>query len=245
MKGNREVSRMLRIAVVEDDKTYAAQLKEYLARYGTETNHKINVTLFPDGEDIVTEYSADFDIILMDVEMTFMDGMTAAEKIREKDSEVVIIFITNMPQYAIQGYRVDALDYVLKPISYFAFSQRIDRALTRVKKKETNYIAVAQKGGKKKLDVDKICYVEVRDHDLIYHSTDGDVVTKGSMKEAEDALDETKFFRCNRCYLVNLEYVEDFHGSDVTVASDVIQVSRARKKAFLDALNDYMNEVGR
>nr|WP_296957699.1 LytTR family DNA-binding domain-containing protein [uncultured Mediterraneibacter sp.] len=236
---------MLRIAVVEDDKTYAAQLKEYLARYGTETNHKINVTLFPDGEDIVTEYSADFDIILMDVEMTFMDGMTAAEKIREKDSEVVIIFITNMPQYAIQGYRVDALDYVLKPISYFAFSQRIDRALTRVKKKETNYIAVAQKGGKKKLDVDKICYVEVRDHDLIYHSTDGDVVTKGSMKEAEDALDETKFFRCNRCYLVNLEYVEDFHGSDVTVASDVIQVSRARKKAFLDALNDYMNEVGR
>ena len=142
---------MLRIAVVEDDKTYAAQLKEYLVRYGTETNQKISVALFPDGEDIVTDYSAEFDIILMDVEMTFMDGMTAAEKIREKDNEVVIIFITNMPQYAIQGYKVDALDYVLKPISYFAFSQRIDRALTRVKKKEVTYITVAQKGGKKKL----------------------------------------------------------------------------------------------
>ena len=235
---------MLRIAVVEDDKTYAAQLKEYLVRYGTETNQKISVALFPDGEDIVTDYSAEFDI-LMDVEMTFMDGMTAAEKIREKDNEVVIIFITNMPQYAIQGYKVDALDYVLKPISYFAFSQRIDRALTRVKKKEVTYITVAQKGGKKKLNVDKICYVEVRDHDLIYHSTEGDIVTKSSMKEAEDMLGGTKFFRCNRCYLVNLEYVEDFRGNDVTVASDVIQVSRARKKAFMDALNDYMNEVGR
>ena len=231
---------MLRIAVVEDDKTYAAQLKEYLVRYGTERNQKISVALFPDGEDIVTDYSAEFD-----VEMTFMDGMTAAEKIREKDNEVVIIFITNMPQYAIQGYKVDALDYVLKPISYFAFSQRIDRALTRVKKKEVTYITVAQKGGKKKLNVDKICYVEVRDHDLIYHSTEGDIVTKSSMKEAEDMLGGTKFFRCNRCYLVNLEYVEDFRGNDVTVASDVIQVSRARKKAFMDALNDYMNEVGR
>ena len=227
---------MLRIAVVEDDKTYAAQLKEYLVRYGTERNQKISVALFPDGEDIVTDYSAEFDIILMDVEMTFMDGMTAAEKIREKDNEVVIIFITNMPQYAIQGYKVDALDYVLKPISYFAFSQRIDRALTRVKKKEVTYITVAQKGGKKKLNVDKICYVEVRDHDI---------VTKSSMKEAEDMLGGTKFFRCNRCYLVNLEYVKDFRGNDVTVASDVIQVSRARKKAFMDALNDYMNEVGR
>lgn len=236
---------MLRIAVVEDDKTYAAQLKEYLVRYGTEKNQKISVALFPDGEDIVTDYSAEFDIILMDVEMTFMDGMTTAERIREKDNEVVIIFITNMPQYAIQGYKVDALDYVLKPISYFAFSQRIDRALTRVKKKEATYITVAQKGGKKKLNVDKICYVEVRDHDLIYHSTKGDIVTKSSMKEAEDTLSGTKFFRCNRCYLVNLEYVEDFRGNDVTVASDVIQVSRARKKAFMDALNDYMNEVGR
>ena len=236
---------MLRIAVVEDDKTYAAQLKEYLVRYGTEKNQKISVALFPDGEDIVTDYSAEFDIILMDVEMTFMDGMTTAERIREKDNEVVIIFITNMPQYAIQGDKVDALDYVLKPISYFAFSQRIDRALTRVKKKEATYITVAQKGGKKKLNVDKICYVEVRDHDLIYHSTKGDIVTKSSMKEAEDTLGGTKFFRCNRCYLVNLEYVEDFRGNDVTVASDVIQVSRARKKAFMDALNDYMNEVGR
>lgn len=236
---------MLRIAVVEDDKTYAAQLKEYLVRYGTEKNQKISVALFPDGEDIVTDYSAEFDIILMDVEMTFMDGMTTAERIREKDNEVVIIFITNMPQYAIQGYKVDALDYVLKPISYFAFSQRIDRALTRVKKKEATYITVAQKGGKKKLNVDKICYVEVRDHDLIYHSTKGDIVTKSSMKEAENTLGGTKFFRCNRCYLVNLEYVEDFRGNDVTVASDVIQVSRARKKAFMDALNDYMNEVGR
>ena len=214
-------------------------------RYGTEKNQKISVALFPDGEDIVTDYSAEFDIILMDVEMTFMDGMTTAERIREKDNEVVIIFITNMPQYAIQGYKVDALDYVLKPISYFAFSQRIDRALTRVKKKEATYITVAQKGGKKKLNVDKICYVEVRDHDLIYHSTKGDIVTKSSMKEAEDTLGGTKFFRCNRCYLVNLEYVEDFRGNDVTVASDVIQVSRARKKAFMDALNDYMNEVGR
>lgn len=140
---------MLRIAVVEDDKTYAAQLKEYLVRYGTEKNQKISVALFPDGEDIVTDYSAEFDIILMDVEMTFMDGMTTAERIHEKDNEVVIIFITNMPQYAIQGYKVDALDYVLKPISYFAFSQRIDRALTRVKKKKQLILLLLKKVGKR------------------------------------------------------------------------------------------------
>lgn len=236
---------MLRIAVVEDDKTYAAQLKEYLKRYEEQTKKRLSVTVFPDGEDIVTGYSADFDIILMDVEMTFMNGMTAAEKIREKDSEVIIIFITNMPQYAIQGYKVDVLDYVLKPISYFAFSQKIDRAVNRLKKKEKRWLTIPQKGGRMRINISRLCYVEVRDHDMIYHCTDGEYVSKGTMKDAEEALEGEPFFRCNRCYLVNLEYVENFQGSDVTVDRDVIQVSRSRKKAFLDALNDYMNEVGK
>ena len=85
---------MYHIAVVEDDKMYAAQLREYLKRYETEKKQKISVTMFSDGEDIVTDYSADFDIILMDIEMTFLDGMSAAERIREKDSGVCIVFIT-------------------------------------------------------------------------------------------------------------------------------------------------------
>ena len=236
---------MLHIAVVEDDKNYAAQLKEYLERYENETKRKLTVSFFSDGEDIVTDYRADFDIILMDVEMKFMDGMTAAEKIREKDDEVIIIFITNMPQYAIQGYKVDALDYVLKQISYFAFSQRIDRALTRISKKKTTFVTIQMKGGKGRLDVSLLCYVEVRDHDLIYHTVDGDIEAKGTMKDAEEILAGEHFFRCSRCYLVNLEYVDNFQGSDATVNGDVIQISRPRKKAFLDALNQYMNEVGK
>ena len=236
---------MYHIAVVEDDKMYAAQLKEYLKQYEKEKKQKISVTRISDGEDIVTDYSADFDIILMDIEMKFLDGMSAAERIREKDSEVIIIFITNMPQYAIQGYRVDALDYVLKPLSYFAFSQRIDRALSRIRKNDVRFVVIPLKGGRRKVDVSLLCYVEVRDHDLIYHTVDGNFTTKGTIKDAEDALKEENFFRCNRCYLVNLDYVENFQGSDVTVNGDVIQVSRSRKKVFLDALNDYMNEVGK
>ncbi len=236
---------MIRIALVEDDANYVSELTEYLKRYEKESKEKVDITIFSDGEDIVTDYTGKFDIILMDVEMEFMDGMTAAAKIREMDTEVVIIFITNMPQYAIQGYKVDALDYVLKPVSYFAFSQRIERALSRLKKRENKFITVVVRGGIIKLDVSSIYYVEVQDHDLIYHTTGGNYVTKGSMKEAEELLDQNKFFRCNRCYLINLEYVENFRGSDVQVYSDMVQVSRSKKKALMDALNNYMNGVGK
>lgn len=242
---------MIRIAMVEDDDEYINILTEHLNHYEKELGEKINLTVFRDGEDITEDYKADFDIILMDVEMRFMDGMTAAEEIRKTDSEVIIIFITNMPQYAINGYKVDALDYVLKPVSYFAFSQRIDRALTRLKRRNKKYITLTLKGsmgGVKKLDISKLCYIEVLNHDLIFYTTDGEFVSAGSMNEAEEMLDRLEcrnFFRCSRCYLVNLEYVDNFQNNNAFIGNNIVTVSRARKKAFLDALNNYINEVGK
>ena len=127
---------MLRIATVEDDANDLEALRTHLSRYEKENGLKFQVTEFRDGEDIVTDYSADYDLILMDIEMAFLNGMKAAEKIRELDKDVIIIFITNMPQYAIQGYKVNALDYMLKPISYFSFSESMGRALHRVNVQE-------------------------------------------------------------------------------------------------------------
>jgi DNA-binding LytR/AlgR family response regulator len=239
------VNDMVHIAIVEDDKNYVETLKSFLANYEKESKQKIKISVFPDGEDIITGYKADYDIILMDIEMTFMDGMTAAEKIREKDSEVIIIFLTNMPQYVMKGYEVEALDYVLKPINYFALSQRINRALSRMKKRSKKYLTIAVKGGLKKLDISKIYYVEVQNHDLIFHTTEGVYTTKGSMKDVENRIDSEAFFRCNNCFLINLEYVEGFYNNDVVVGVDVVQVSRARKKELIDVLNNYMNEVSK
>jgi DNA-binding LytR/AlgR family response regulator len=236
---------MIRVALVEDDPNYREELMEYLKRYEQESGEKFRSSVFTDGDEIAEEYRADYDIILMDIEMTFMDGMTAAERIRKVDSEVVIIFITNMPQFVMKGYTVDALDYVLKPISYFAFSQRIDRALSRMKKRTTKYITIEIKGGMQKLDVSKITYVEVCNHDLIFHTLNGDYLTKGAMKELETILGTENFFRCNKCYLINLEYVESVQNYDVILGKDIVQVSRARKRALLDALNDYLSEVGK
>ena len=236
---------MIRIAIVDDSKPDREALRECLKRYGEEHSQKFDITEFEDGEDIVTNYSADYDMILMDIEMAFLNGMRAAEKIRELDQTVLLIFTTNMPQYAIQGYKVNALDYMLKPISYFSFSESMGRALRRVKVQEKEFITIALKGGKKKLDIGQICYVEVQDHLLIYHTTEGSFATKGTIRDAESQLDAKSFFRCNRCYLVNLEYVDNYMGSDVSVNGDTIQVSRSRRKPFLDALNEYLNEVGK
>ena len=95
--------------------------------------------------------------------MKFMDGMSATEEDPKRVvTEVVIIFITNMAQYAIRGYAVDALDYILKPVSYFAFSQRLSRAIGRMKKRETKMIMVSMKGGTVRIIIANIYYIEAR-----------------------------------------------------------------------------------
>ena len=232
---------MVRIAIVEDDAHDLELLKDCLMRYAKENRHKFDILEFQDGEDITTGYTADYDIILMDIEMWFMDGMKAAEKIRESDQDVVIIFITNMPQYAIQGYKVNALDYMLKPISYFSFSESMNKALKKVKNSEKQYVVIYTKGGKMRLDVSRIAYVEVLDHTLIYHTTEGKFAAKGTLRDAESQLEPYHFFSCSRCYLINLNYVENYQGSTVYIDGDAIQISRSRRKVFLDILNEYFD----
>ena len=109
-------------------------MQEYVRRYTRQYGTEFEVTVFADGVDILEDYRAVYDIIFLDVEMKHLDGMTTAERIRQMDADVILIFITNMAQYAIRGYSVGALDYVLKPVPYFAFSQQLLKAVARLEK---------------------------------------------------------------------------------------------------------------
>jgi DNA-binding LytR/AlgR family response regulator len=240
---NPKVVNMIKIAIVEDEITYQSQLIEYLGRFETERGEDIEIVTYSDGDEIVENYQAQFDIILMDVQMRFMDGMSAAEEIRKLDSEVVIIFITNAAQYAIKGYAVDALDYVLKPISYFQFSERLNRAVDRMKKRETHNITISVKGGVKRLQISDIYYVESQGHKLVFFTKEGEIITTGTMKEWEKDLVNFHFFRVHKGFLINLEHVEGMKESCVVVKGDELLVSRTKRKGFMEALANYWGEV--
>lgn len=234
---------MIKIAIVEDEHAYAMQLQDYLHQYENETGEVFEISLFSDGDEIVNKYRPIYDIILMDVEMKFMDGMSAAEEIRKVDTEVVIMFITNMPQYAIRGYAVDALDYVLKPVSYFAFSQKLNRAISRMKKRETKTLSISIKGGTVRLDVANIMYIESQGHTLIFHTAGANYETSGTMKDMEKELSNYDFFRGNKGYLINLAHVDSIKDGCAVVRGEQLLLSRARKKEFMETLTRYWGEV--
>lgn len=234
---------MIRIAVVEDEKMYVEQITEYLRRYEQEQGEELQITIYRDGDGITSEYKAQFDIIFMDIQMKFVDGMTAAEEIRKMDSEVIIIFITNMSQYAIRGYEVNALDYVLKPVTYFAFSQKLYKAITRMKKRNARHITVPVKGGIRRLEIADIYYVESEGHTLLYHTKEGDIISSGTMKSIEEELGKANFSRGNKCYLINLEHVEGVKDKCAVVKGEHLQLSRSGTKSFMQDLTRYWGEM--
>ena len=170
--------------------------------------------------------------------MKFMDGMTAAEKIRGRDPEVIIIFITNRADYAVRGYEVDALDYVVKPLEYFSFSQKLDRAVLRLEKKTDRYIPIYADGGLYKVAVRQILFVESDKHNLHFHLTSGELVSRMNLSEAEEMLRYFGFFRCGKGYLINLDKVDSYSDGICRIGDFSVPVSRSKKKEFMNVLAD-------
>ncbi|PKQ25917.1 MAG: DNA-binding response regulator [Actinobacteria bacterium HGW-Actinobacteria-4] len=232
---------MIRVGIVEDQRASREALLDHLARFSEEHGVEFYTTEFDDGADVVADYRPQFDILFLDVQMERMDGLEAAHRIRETDPSVIIIFVTNMAQYAIKGYEVDALSYLVKPVPYFAFAQELSRSLLKLRKADSDEVVINVGGRIAKLDRGDIVYVESIKHRITIHTLGADYTFSGTLKAVEQALESETFFRSNNCYLVNLRHVTGVENSSCTMVGGVqLQVSRPRKKAFLDALTDYV-----
>lgn len=233
---------MIRIGIVEDDESNRDALLNHLARYDAEHGVQFDIRTFSDGRELIEGYRPQYDILFLDVEMPDVDGFEAAHRVREVDTDVVIIFVTNMGQYAIKGYEVDALSYLLKPVPYFAFAQELSRSLNRLSKRESRGVVLTINNSVVRLDPTEIVYVESVKHRITVHAMDREYAFSGTLKAMEEELAGQGFFRSNNCYLVNLRHVKRVEQSvSVMVGGAELQVSRPRRKAFLEALADHVD----
>ena len=165
--------RNIRIGVVEDDPASCQLVLDYLNRYQQENGEQFTVSVFDDGARIVEKYTPVYDILLLDIEMSEMDGMAAARRIRERDDKVVIVFITAAPQYAISGYEVRALSYLLKPLPWFAFSQELKKSIDMVRRNGDDSMLIETGNGQMRLNLADILYLESIRHTIVIHTLDG------------------------------------------------------------------------
>lgn len=230
---------MIKIALVDDEKESIDLLEKYIGQICDRNKIRYEIAKFKDGEELIAEYRPVFDMIYLDIEMERSNGMEIAEIIRKKDRDTILIFVTQMAQYAVRGYRVDALDYMVKPIDYYSFELVFRKALGRLKMKRNRTLCLNNGNETKIVKMSQIQYVEVFDHYITYNLGKEEVTMKRTLAEAEKELDASMFYKCNRSFIVNLEYITSVGKDSILVGDKRVEVSRARKRELIQAATLY------
>lgn len=237
---------MYTIAIVDDDKQDIEALEKVINRYFKENPEGggSSLSAFADGSEFLKDYSPQFDLVFLDIDMKSVNGMETARRIRAAGDKTAIIFVTRMARYAIRGYDVQAIDFIVKPVDYYSFSLKFKKALDYVDSNREKRISLRQEDSLVWLNVGDVVYVEVLNHYLIWHTTRGTYKIWSTLKQAEEQLRGEAFALCNRCYLVNLRFVHAIDKNLADVGSEKLVISRYKRKEFIERLAAFWGSRG-
>lgn len=227
---------MPRIAIVEDENRCAQTLVKFCEKYESSQNEKITTVCYENPTVFLQNYKGEFDIILMDIIMPQMNGMECARQLRKIDENVILCFVTNMAKYAIHGYEVGAVDFIIKPVSYDEFSMKLNRILRILKKQAPTTILINNRNETKNIDLRDIYFIEVYNHSLVYHTSSGDYEAYGKLSSLEADERFRNFIRVSQSHLVNCRMITSIHDNSLTVRDINVPISRRRRKECLEKI---------
>lgn len=198
---------MYRLAICDDNQADVIYLSSFLEKWAEKEEKSLKIESFPSAETFLFQYEEEksFDILLLDIEMGDMNGIELARKIRRENHSVQIIFITGYMEYIAEGYDVEALHYLLKPVTEEKLYGVLDRAAERLKSKEKE-LCLTLPGSVTRIALCEIRYLEVRRNYVTIHGVE-DYTVKKTLNELEEELDGS-FCRTGRSYIVNLHFVK-------------------------------------
>uniref|UniRef100_UPI004055EA10 LytR/AlgR family response regulator transcription factor n=1 Tax=Agathobacter sp. TaxID=2021311 RepID=UPI004055EA10 len=231
---------MITIALCDDSKTMIENLKLFLEEYGRESGKELHIFTFYSGEELLQNFNGKYDIIFLDIKMPGMNGVQAAKKVREKDRKVIIIFLTSLIQYALEGYKVNAANYIVKPVTKKRLKLEMERCLQEIEQQEDPFIVFHNDNGNYKILLKTISYIETYNRNLLIHTDKGNIVCYWKMKEMEEKIKDYGFSRNHASYIVNLFYVENIEKMDIKLSTgERLPISKTKKKEFMEGLAEY------
>lgn len=229
---------MYRAAICEDEAVFRQEQETVCRRILNKLNIEYQISVFETGTAFMAAYSggARYDLLLLDIVMDELSGMELARRLREQGSDAAIVFITANPEYAIEGYDVGALHYLMKPLDGAA----LERVITADYKRRFSQKYLVVKSGTQNLRLplhDIIC-LEVIGRRVKITTPGGEIETSAKLTELLESLPKEQFCRCHVGYIVNLSKIQKLTRTEaVAVNGKVVPVSRAYlktvEKAFL------------
>lgn len=238
----------INIAIIDDEKVQAELLKKYVQSWADIKNYIINTEDFPSAESFEFIWSMDkkYSIILLDIQMNGINGLELAKEIRKQDEKVIIIFITAISDYIGEGYDVDALNYLIKPVKKDKLYECLDKAVLKMPEKE-EYILIDTEEGTQKICEKDIIYIEAFAHFVEINTAKGKYTARKNISSMEKELDKNLFIRCHRSYIAGLRYIKRILSSELELDNrQVIPISRrlytVTNMAFIKYFRGDINE---
>ncbi|MDR2938762.1 MAG: LytTR family DNA-binding domain-containing protein [Clostridiales bacterium] len=234
---------MYHIAICDDEEPFRLGLKKLITDYAGESGVGIKVSAYSDGSELLENYRTDIDLIFLDIKMEHVNGLKTAKAIRGKDSKVSIIFLTSAAGYALEGYKYQATNFIIKPIRYVRLKEELDRWVQGYRQEGQAFILVTNDTGKYKVFLNSLQYIETFGRNLMVHTEDKNIVTNRKMKELETELPPSVFVRCHTSYLISLLYVKRVGKLEVELTCGaVIPVSQPKRKLVMERLAEYWGD---
>lgn len=225
-----------KIAICDDSKEDTGYVAGFLKKWSAERQMAVQAECFPSAESFLFQYAEDknYDILLLDIEMGQIDGVTMARQIRRDNETVQIVFITGYSEYIAEGYEVAALHYLLKPVNKEKLFAVLDRAVEKLRRSE-RCLTLALSGEMVRIPLHEIRYLDVQQNYVTVHGKE-DYTVKKSLGEFEKLLDE-EFFRLGRGGIVNLSYISRVTKTDVYLKDgSVLPLPRGKYEALNRAI---------
>ncbi len=223
---------MIRCMVIEDEPLALKQMVSYIEKTPF-LEHKAS---FDNAFDAITFLSGnEVDIMFVDINLPDLSGMDFVKSLINPPR---VIFTTAYRDYAVEGFRVDALDYLVKPISYTDFLQAANKANETIKKKEDEFLLIKSEYKIIRVNFSDILYIEgMREYIRIHLENTKPVMTLLSMKNIEQKLPSSRFMRVHRSFIVNLGKVTTIERNRIVFDKEYIPVGDQYKEAFQKFIN--------
>lgn len=228
-----------KIAICDDEKIDTEYLCRLVEKWAADSKYTIKIKLFLSAEEFLFHYEEDktWHILLLDIEMGKMNGVELAKKIRAKNKEVQIIFITGYNDYISDGYDVEALHYILKPVQKEKLYEVLFRACERLKGREAA-LFLELPDSMARIPFYEIRYIEVRANYVTIYGEE-EITIKTTLSSLEKKLDGS-FFRVGRSYIINMEYIRKITKKDVILKDETkVPISRGYYEKLNRAFIDY------
>ena len=228
----------MRIAVCDDEELFRIEFKSVL--YKVLINAEYDIDTFSGGSSLYEAFLKNpFDLVFLDIEMPGLDGITLAKRLRAVSENVQIVFLTSHIEYALEGYEVNALRYLVKPVDMNKLSEVLK--YIQDKKNNSRQIMIKHEGEDIVIDISDIIYMESMDKNVRIVTSKSEYITRYNISDYEEELKNSGFLRIHRGYLISLSKVKKIVKNDVVMDGDIsLPVSRSNIKTLKDALYAYV-----